>query len=851
MIRLTLRSLGARRLRAFLTAVAVVLGVGLVAGTYVLTDTINRSFSDIFAQANATTDVAIGPRTAIDDPFSEPPPLPEALLARVRVTEGVAAAVGNVFAPISIRDPRGRSVSSGPPSFATSLNSPRFEEFELVRGRFPRAADEIALDRGTAERVCFRLGERVTVVGQEGARRLRLVGIARFGEVSSLAGASIALLGLEEAQRLTGTEGELTGIEVAAAPGVDPDELARRLSAALRDAPVTVRTVEQEGRAQARDLEEQFGFLRTALLVFAGIALFVGAFVIYNTFSITVAQRTRELALLRTLGASRRQVLGAVVGEAALIGLVASILGLLAGLAIAPGIAALFELAGLELPRTGTVVQARTIVVSLLVGVVITTVASVAPALRATRVAPLSALREGLVAPRRPGRTMLVLAAALCALGVAALVAGLFGASGGRAASLIGAGAGLVFLGVALLSPVLVVPLAAVVGVPVQRATGITGRLARENATRNATRTAVTAAALMIGVALVAFVSIFAAGLRGSIDRSVDATFAVDLTVRSEDGFSPLPGAVARVARGVEGVATASPVRFGQAKLDAREGTQPVIGFDPGSIERVYDLRVQEGPQAVVGALGADGVLAGDTFAEDQGLRLGQRLRLLTPTGRRVAYTLRGILDEGEFGLLGGGLVAPNRLLERDFDEDEDAIVLLGFARGAAPAAVRARLDRVLAARFPNAETQDREEVKEQQAGQIGNLLNLIYALLALSVLVSLFGIVNTLALSVYERTRELGLLRAIGTSRRQVRRVVRLEAVITSLIGAVLGIVLGVLFALLIARPLAEEGFTLSFPVLTLLVLLVLAGLLGVLAAIGPARRASRLDVLRALAQE
>jgi putative ABC transport system permease protein len=688
----------------------------------------------------------------------------------------------------------------------------------------------------------------VTVVGLPGAKTYTVSGIARFGTESSLAGASIAIVTLPEAQRMAGYDGRIDQITAAAADGVTPTELKDRVAQALRGEPVTVRTGQQEADRQASDLQDQLGFLQTALLVFAGIAVFVGAFVIYNTFSITVAQRTRELALLRTLGATRRQVLWSIVVEALLVGLVSAIVGLLLGLLIAKGLSGLFSAVGFDLPSTDSVIKGRTIIVALLVGTVVTVLSSLAPALRSTRIAPIVALREGLVERRRGGRLRTIVASVLGILGLVALIAGL--ADGELA--LMGLGAVVIFLAVAMLSPLLVRPLASVTGRPLEAVFGITGRLARENTLRNPGRTAVTAAALMIGVALVAFVAIFAAGLRGSIERSVDTTFpAGNLIIVNQDGFSPLSEQAAAAVREEPGVESVAGVRFASAKVQGRTGTSPVIGIDTGAATSLYKAEWKEGSNATFSELGDDGVVVDSAAGVGKGLEVGDPLVLTTPTGQQVRYVVRGLLDAGDFSLLGGGIVVPNDRLSRDFNVRGDAFVFVDFAQGADPRGTRASIDRLLATRFPNAESQTREEFKDEQNAQLDPLLALIYVLLALSVLVSVFGIVNTLALSTYERTRELGMMRAIGTSRRQVRSIVRQEAVITSLIGAVLGVVLGVLFALLISRPLADEGFTLSFPIGTLILLLVLAALFGVLAAIGPARRAARLDVLRALAYE
>jgi putative ABC transport system permease protein len=848
MRRVALRGLRARPLRTALTALAVVLGVAMIAGTYIFTDTINRSFTEVFAQANTGTDVAITPRKVDKDFSTDPPPLDERLVRRVRAVDGVASASGAVFGAASIRKPDGDPVGRG--SFVSSLQPAPFEQFRFVTGRAPRTSSEIGLDEKTFEGQGFKLGDSVKIVGDAGARRFELVGAARFGDVSSVAGYPVAIATLPTAQALAGRSGKLDTISAAGRAGVTPGQLRERVRVALRGEPATVRTGTEDAAKRAADLEKSFSFFRTALLVFGGIALFVGAFVIYNTFSITVAQRTRELALLRMLGATRRQVLRSVVLEAAVIGLIASLLGLLGGLLLVPGLRALFKAIGADLPATASVIATRTIVVSLLVGVVVTVIASLVPALRATRIAPIAALREGLTGTARAGRGRLVVAGLLCLGGAGVVAYGLFGgASGSGAAATLGAGSVAIFLGVALFSPQLVRPIAAIVGAPLQRLGGVSGRLARENATRNPARTAVTAAALMVGVALVVFVSIFAAGLQGSIDRAVDRAFAGDLTVGAKS-FGQTPPALAAAVRRVPGVGSVSSVRFSEAKIAGKRGTTSVAGIDPATLARTYTLRWKDGSDATLARLGRDGILADVGFSKKA--RIGQRVTLLTPAGKRVTYAIRGLLDEGsDFGLLGGGLVVPNGRLAADFNAKQDSFVFLRFAPGADPVRTRRAIDRTLAASFPDARTRDREQVKQQQAGQINQLLYLIYALLALSVIVSLFGIVNTLALSIFERTRELGLLRAVGMSRRQVKRIVRLEAVITSLIGALLGLVLGVLFALAISRPLEAEGFTLTFPIATLLALMAGAALAGMLASLWPARRAARLDVLRALAYE
>jgi putative ABC transport system permease protein len=850
MRQVVLKGLRARALRTVLTAISVVLGVAMIAGTYVLTDTINKSFSEVFKQANSGTDVVVAPKKVDDDFYSSPPPLKDGLVDQIRKVDGVAVAAGGIQGDVSIRNADGDRIGSNL-NFVISLAPKPLDAFSFVSGRAPRTGAELALTAKAFDDEGLAIGDRLTVTGDEGAKRFTVVGAANFGSEGSVGGYPTAIVTLPTAQALTGHRGEVDTIAVAARDGVSPEQLRTRVDGVLAGQPVEVRTGADDAAQQASDLEESFGFVRTALLIFGGIALFVGAFVIYNTFTITVAQRTRELALLRTLGASRRQVLRSVMLEAGIIGLVASLLGLLGGLALAPGLRGLLKAIGADLPSTASVIQTRTIVVALAVGIIVTVLSSVVPAIRATRIAPIVALREGLTAPPRTSRKRIVFATLLCLAGAGILGYGLFGgASGSGAAAGLGGGSVLVFLGVALFSPQLVRPLAWLIGAPLQRLSGVSGRLARENATRNPARTAVTAAALMIGVALVAFVSIFAAGLRGSIDGAVDRAFAGDLSVVNKTGFESTPPSLVGALQTVPGVGAVSGVRFAEAKIDGKDGTTGVVGIDPATIARTYTLKWKDGSDATLAKLGSDGILADTGYSKSA--KIGDRISMLTPAGKRVTYTVRGVLDEGsDFGLLGGGLVIPNASLAADFNASDNDFVFLRFDDGAPAAATRASVDSLLAARFPDTETQDREQVKEAQAGQINQLLYLIYALLALSVIVSLFGIVNTLALSIFERTRELGMLRAIGTSRRQVKRIVRLEAVITSLIGALLGLFLGIVFALAISRPLEEEGFRLTFPVTTLVLLVGAAAAAGVVASLWPARRAARLDVLRALAYE
>jgi len=850
MVALSLRGLVSRKLRTALTALAIVIGVGFVAGTYILTDSMNKAFDSVFTTANERIDVTVTPREQFADAGEVP--LDAEVLRSVQAVPGVSVADGSVSADAVIytKDGRDALVRGGAPMLLTSSPPPELSPLDYVEGHAPEGAEEVAVTKGTADKGGFALGDTVRISGDGPAEPFRLVGIARFGDEDSLAGAALAVVQTPVAQRLLGMRDQYSSIDVLARDGVSPQQLSRRIAAALPAKLYHVRTGEQQARRQAADLQDQLSFLRTFLLAFAGIALFVAAFLIVNTYSITVAQRMREFALLRMIGANRRQVLKAVLGEALVVGLAASIVGLLFGTAIAPALRALFTLFDADLPSEGLTVEPRTIVVSLLIGTLVTVAAAVGPALRATRIPPIAALQDVASMTRgKTGRLRTPLSIAVSAVGVALMCAGLFGGgSAGQAAGLIGGGGAIVFIGVGLLASHLVKPLATVVGLPLERLRGVSGRLARENATRQPRRTASTSAALMIGVALVAFIAIFAAGLKASIDQAVDRGVDADLVVQTET-FQPVPSSAARALARVPGVATVSPLRFASGKVPGQSGTISVSGVDPATVGDVFEVAWTKGTPTALRDLGPGQVAVSEKYADGHDLRVGGDLAVRTPTDARLALRVVGIYDD-DAGLF-GDVVLPNDVLGRSFDVRRDAFVLATTSPGQDPDAVQRVADRAIAAAYPTVEVLTKQGFKDKQAGQIDQLLGLVYVLLSLSVIVSLFGIVNTLVLSIHERTRELGMLRAIGTSRAQVRRIVRYESVITALIGAVLGVVLGAIFAVLVTIPLRDEGFTTSVPVGTLIVLLVLAVIAGVIAAILPARRAAKLDVLRALAYE
>jgi putative ABC transport system permease protein len=849
---LALKSLWARKVRALTTTFAVILGVAFVAGSYILTDTIFAAFNEIFNESLSGTSVVITAQNPVKQQNGEVPTIPATLLPRAQKTPGVRLAAGAIFTPGAFFNSKGEKIGNKfAPKFISSTLPDGLESLTYVEGHKPRGPTEASIDKAAAESSNLALGEEIELIGQGKVERFHLVGFTNLGS-ASFGGASIAQVTLPVAQRLTHKRGRLDQISVAADKGVSAAALKRRIARQM-PAGVRVETAQESAHRASEEIRENLSFLQTFLLVFGFIAVFVGSFLIFNTFSITVSQRVSEFGMLRTLGASRRQILGSVMAEAGAIGLVGAVIGIGGGFVIAKAINALFVAFGINLPTTSLVLETRTVIVALAVGLVVTLVSSLVPALRSTRVPPIAALHAFSPAPTRRRRlTYLVLSLLLTVGGVAAVLIGLLGSGGASSrALLMGLGAVAVVFAVSIFSPRLVPPLATAAGWPMERLRRLTGRLARENAQRNPSRTAVTAAALMIGLALVAFVTVFAAGLKSTVAQVVDENFAGGLVIQNTDGFSPIPSGAAKAAEKVPGVELVATIRGAQAKVienGAPGGTTKVDAPTPDIGQAVTIEWKKGGPSALRTLSGREAIVS-DDFASSHGLELGDSFQLLTQTRARPRFRVVGEF-ESKLGVFGSVLVT-QAAMARQFAQTQDLIDFVKLEAGADEAKVQTLLTKGSEALFPVTEVLNQGELKEAREEQIDGVVKLVYALLAFAILISLFGIANTLALSIHERTRELGMLRAIGMSRRQVRTMIRYEAVITALIGAILGMALGIIFATLIAQPLKAEGFTLSYPIGSLVVLLVLAALAGVLSAIVPARRASRLDVLRSLQYE
>jgi putative ABC transport system permease protein len=844
LLRAAIRSILARKVRLLLTSLAVVLGVGFMAGTFVLTDTMTNAFNSLFDTAYSRIDVLVRSSnafTAQTSSLEEREPMPESVLERVRSVDGVMEAEGDVLGYAQIVDPKtGKVIGTfGPPTAASAWND--LNGFTLrPDGSPPTGPDQVVIDAGTAEANDIKVGDRVEIVFEGPPGEFDVVGIAGYGEGDGLGGATWALFDLPTAQRVLGKDGELDSVSVVGDPNVSGVALQRRISDVLPQGAeaVTAATVTSEAQDQ---IATGLGFLRTAFLVFAFVALFVGAFIIFNTFSIIVAQRTREMALFRALGASGRQVMTSVLVEAVVVGLVSSLLGIVLGIGIAILLKGLMNAIGVEIPSSGTVIQARTIIVSVVVGTLVTLVAALVPARRAARVAPIEALREAQDRPGRSLRFRVVSGLVVLAFGIAPLLYGLFGRPS-DALQFVGIGVALTFVGVAMLTPLIARPVAAGIGSPIRR-TGVPGKLGRENSMRNPRRTAATASALMIGLGLVVFVAVFGASAKASTTVVLERTLKADFILTSPT-FSGFSTSAAEDLRVLPDVDTVSEVRQAEARVD--DGTVFITGVDPTTFDTVSELGVLEG--SVSDLARPNTIAVHEDIAADRGWGVGDTVTVEWPATGDVELEVAVIYEEN--GLI-GDWVTSLETYDANVAQELDLFVLIKAAPGADVATVQSDLEGALEP-YPNIEVQDQASFRDMYADFLNQVLNLVTALLLFAVIIALFGVMNTLYLSIYERTRELGLLRAVGLTRRQTRSMVRWEAVIISVMGALFGVVVGIAFGWALQRALEPEGFSeLGIPGGQLAFYVVFAAVLGVIFAIFPARRAAKLDVLEAISYE
>jgi len=844
-----------RKLRTVLTAFAIVLGVSMISGTYVLTDTITASFTKIVDGSYENADAVISGKVAFKNNESNTattPAFPDTVLAKVKGLPDVAAAAGTVGDEAKLIDRNGKVISAkGGSSIAASVdpkNDARFNPLKLTSGKWPVGNGQIAIDRRTSEKKHFAVGDTISVAADQGVRAFEITGIATFSSSSSIGASTIAIFDVPTAQDLFAKDGKFDEIQVAAKPGVTPEKLAAEIRPLLPET-AKVKTAKAQTQEAVDDVNEGVGIFQKVLLAFGFIALFVGAFVIANTLSITIAQRMREFATLRTIGGSRRQVLRSVMLEALVVGIMASLIGLFFGLAIAKGLNALFSALGVEFPSGETVFATRTIVVSLVVGVVVTLIASLRPAIKATRVPPIAAVREGASLPAsRLSRWGPVMSIVTLALGILLLVYGIFGGGLTIATRLsaLGFGTLILFIGVAMNAKRAVRPLAAVLGWPGTQLGGTAGTLARENAMRNPSRTASTASALMIGLALITFVAILGAGLRTSFGDAVDKLFVADYALTAENGFDPFTKEADDAVAGTPGVTAVSGLRGGDARVFGKNIQVTAV---PPNTAQTIRIDWLQGGTSVPARLGDDGAFVDKDYAKDHHLKIGSPIAAKTPTGQVLHLRLKGIFDPPKGGSPFGDVTMSAATFDANYAKPRNLMTLINI-KGGVNDANTARLALSLHS-FPDAKVVTASQFKKNQEADINLTLNLLYGLLGLSVIISLFGVVNTLVLSVFERTRELGMLRAIGMTRSQVRQMIRHESIVTALIGAALGIAVGVFLAILTTQALSDEGVVLAIPWTTIGIFVVATIVAGMLAAILPARRASRLNILEALQYE
>ena len=850
MLAVTIKGLLAHKLRLAATALAVMLGVAFMAGTFVLTDTIGKTFDDLFADVYDGTDAVVRQEAAFNSPDGAGDArgrVDASLVDDVAAVDGVAVAEGSIQGYARLIDKDGQAVGdpqTGAPTYGGNWGAePGLNPFVLVEGRAPGADDEVVIDKKSADDAGYRVGDTATVLVQGPPVQVRISGIARFGEADSPGGASYVLFTTSAAQRLVAEPGMFDAVSVVGVEGVSQRELADRIASAV-PAGVEVLTGEEITAETQDDIQQNLSFFNVFMLVFALVALLVGSFMIFNTFSITVAQRTRENALLRAIGASRGQVLSSVLVEAVVVGVMASIAGLALGVAVAAGLKALLAGFGIDIPAGGIVFTARTAIVSLVVGVGVTVIAAFSPARKAGRIPPIAAMRD--VAPGTGGygsKLRMVVGAAVLALGAASLLGGLFG-GGSNPLPLVGLGALLDFFGVSILGRTVALPLSRAIGVLLPRLRGVTGELARENAMRNPKRTAATASALMIGVGLVGFITILAASTRTSIDETIDRAFTGDFTVDGGTfGFGGLDPALAGRIDDLPEIEAATGVRSGVAEVGGRATS--LLAVDPDVAFDIIDVAPRQGRAA---DLGVGTIAVFEDVAEDEGLALGDRVDVRFKDTGPKELTVAMIYGENQPA---GDYLVSLDTYEANFADQFDSLVFVDRADDVSAEAALAAIEGVTA-EYPGSDVRDRAGFKAEQTAGVNQMLGLVYALLGLAIVIALLGISNTLALSILERTRELGLLRSIGMTRGQLRATVRWESVIIALQGTVLGLVIGVFFGWAIVRALADEGINrLDVPVGTLAVVVVLAALAGVLAAVVPARRAARLNVLRAITTE
>ncbi|WP_328368855.1 ABC transporter permease [Streptomyces sp. NBC_00445] len=855
MLKATLRSFLAHKGRLLLSALAVILSVAFVAGSLIFSDTVSRTFDRLFASTAA--DVTVSPKENLDEalPSGFTPTLPASLVDRATRVEGAESARLDVDVEgITVADEDNESVgpTTGAPTIGTIWNPTDRSPVELTSGHAPEGPGQVLLDADTADTKDVAIGDTLTVIAAPGSFKAEVVGIATFTTTNP--GAALVFFDTETAQtKLLGDPDAGTSISVDAADGVSDPQLKQRVAAALGTETLDFRTADEQAES---DVEQLGGFLdviKYVMLGFAGIAVLVGVFLIVNTFSMLIAQRTRELGLLRALGADRRQVRRSVLTEALLLGLVGSTLGLATGIGLAVGLIELMGLLGMNIRSADMVIGVATPVSAYVVGLGVTFVAAYLPARRAAGVSPMAALADAEIADvGKPLRVRAVVGAVVGALGAAALVGCATATETSSAASLLGLGIVLTLIATVIAGPLLVRPVIRVLGGAFPALFGSVGRMSQRNALRNPRRTGATAAALMVGLALVGGMSVASASMTKSFDEQIDKTLGADFVVQNAN-FVPFPEEVTDAVRDTEGVGLVVRTRLTTVAATLPDGDRvetTAAAYDP-KLDDVANITYAQGDST---AALANGRLAMDLdFARDHGVRVGSTVPVEFQGGRTAELTVGALTDQDAAEGFGaqGGLYFGMSTLESYAPGGQDSAVYVNASPGTSADDLRANLEGTLDP-YPQVDVRDIADYKELVRDQIAVLLYLVYALLGLAIIIAVLGVVNTLALSVVERTREIGLLRAIGLARRQLRRMIRLESVVIAVFGAVLGLALGLVWGVCIQQVLALQGMqAFAIPWTTIIAVVIGSAVVGVVAALLPALRASRMNVLAAIAHE
>ncbi len=840
----TLRGILAHKVRVVLTTASIALGVAFLAGTLVLTDTMHLAFNQLFGKVSSGTDAVVRTEAAYaatEGVNTSRAPITASILSDVQDVDGVRAAEGVVSGYALLTDNDGKAIlsSGGAPNVGLSMpaDTTLRGDVELLTGQAPSGPNEVAIDATSAEDNDVELGSTIKVLFRGPTQEFTVVGTVGFGGEKNLGGSTSAYFDTATAQKVVGERGMYDSINVSAEPGVSQTELVKALDTIVPKGAeaVTGKTVAKENADAANS---ELAFVGVMFTIFAGVAIFVGAFIIWNTFTMIVTQRSREIALLRAIGATRRQVLRNLMTEALLLGAFASAVGIGLGVLVAKGLNILMGVVGFSLPSTSLQVQPRTVWVSMLVGTLVTVVAALVPARRATKVLPVEALRESVPGAEKPSRKRAITGFVLGALGLAGILSALYGSASMK---LFGVGLVATIVGVMTLLPLAVRPLASLIAAPL-RMRGMPGELARQNAMRNPRRTASTAAALMIGLTLVVSMGVFASSLKASFGGVISDSTSADLFVTTSstqaEGFSP---EVVNVVNGVEGVEEVSATGWGEARFEGADTSYSSL--DPSNAGDVLTLDLTSGS---VSDLDRDSVVVSASAAKLHGWNVGDVVKSEFPTtGKHQLHVVGVYAGKGWIGddyII--SIAAQNALAGPQLTAGALVTIQDGTDKATVQKAITAAL-----ANHPDARVLDHEGFEKVASGSIDKLLTFVTVMLLLAVIIALLGIVNTLVLSVFERTRELGLLRAVGMTRGQVRAMVRWESVVISLIGAGAGAGLGIGLGLALSQALKDEGIkAISVPSGQVAMYIVAAAIAGVLAAIGPARSAAKVDVLKAV---